>query len=41
MDDEQITGDGFCFTKLEELESIVQNCTVDVIGVVLEIDGTF
>ena len=36
-DDAQITGDGFSFTKLDEIEALVQNCTVDVIGVVLEV----
>ena len=39
-DDAQIKGDGFSFTKLNELEAIVQNCTVDVIGVIFEVGMT-
>ena len=39
-DDAQITGDGFSFTRLDEIEAIVQNVTVDVIGIILEVSMT-
>ena len=36
-DDAQIKGDAFTFTKLEAIENMVQNQTVDVVGIVLEV----
>ena len=35
-DDDTIGTESFQFTGLEKIENIVQSCTVDVIGVVLE-----
>ena len=34
--DAQIKGDGFSFTGLAGIEELVQNCTIDVIGVILD-----
>ena len=40
-DDEQAIGKlGFSFTNLTEIEQIVTSCTVDVIGVVMEVNQT-
>lgn len=39
-EDAEIQGDGFCFTKLDEIERIVMNCTVDVIGVIFDLSTT-
>ena len=38
--DDKIKGDGFSFTRLEANESLVQSCTIDVIGVILEVGST-
>lgn len=32
-----IEGDAFSFSSLEEVKSQVQNCTVDVIGIILDV----
>ena len=37
-EDKGIKGDGFSFTPLKDIESIHQQCTIDVIGVVLEVN---
>ena len=39
-DDKAIEADGFTFTALEGIEVMVQNQTIDVIGVVLELGVT-
>ena len=40
-DDEVAIGKlGFSFTNLTEIEQIVTSCTVDVIGVVMEVNST-
>lgn len=35
--DTHIKGDGFSFTGLAGIEQLIQNCTVDVIGVILDV----
>jgi len=39
-EDEQIKDDGFSFTGLADIEKLVQNCTIDIIGVILEVGVT-
>ena len=39
-EDKQITSDGFSFTSFEGIEALVQNCTIDVIGIILEVGQT-
>lgn len=36
-EDRGIKGDGFSFTPLKDIESIHQQCTIDVIGLVLDV----
>ena len=39
-EDEGITQSGFSFTGLKEIEEIVSACTLDVIGVILDVQPT-
>lgn len=39
-DDMHIKEDGFSFTELAKIEQILQNCTVDIIGILLEVGMT-
>ena len=38
QEDRQITTSAFSFTGLKDIEEIIQQCTIDVIGVVLEVN---
>ena len=39
-DDSQIKDDGFSFTCLADIDKLIQNCTIDIIGVILEVGVT-
>lgn len=40
QEDTKITQSGFSFTGLREIEDIVSACTLDVIGVILDVQPT-
>ena len=40
LEDAKITQSGFSFTGLREIEDIVDTCTLDVIGVIMDVQPT-